>query len=119
LDVNRNGLPKYVASTTPQEAEWNASVIKGDVTKEVAKLKQQPDQNLLVAGSGQLVRTLMQHDLVDEYRFMVHPVVLGSGARLFDKDMNKTALQLVDRVTYDTGVVILTYRPAHRKAGGG
>jgi len=61
----------------------------------------------------------MQHDLVDEYRFMVHPVELGSGARLLDEDTNKTALQLVDHVTYDTGVVILTYRPAHRKAGGG
>lgn len=76
-----NNLPKYVASTRLQEAEWNASVIKGDVTEEVAKLKQQPGQDLLVAGNGQLVRTLMQHDLVDEY-----PVVLGSGARLFDAD---------------------------------
>lgn len=61
----------------------------------------------------------MQHDLVDEYRFMVHPVVLGSGARLFDEDTNKTAQQRVDHVTFDTGVVILTYHPAPRRAGGG
>lgn len=113
-----NSLPKYVASTTLQEAEWNSSVIKGDVTKEVAKLKQQPGQDLLVAGSGQLVRTLMQHDLVDEYRFMVHPVVIGRGTRLFDEESNKTALQLVDHVTFDSGVVILTYHPAQKKAGG-
>lgn len=113
-----NNLPKYVASTTLQEAEWNASVIKGDVAEEVAKLRRQPGQNLLVAGSGQLVRTLMQHDLVDEYRLMVHPVVIGRGTRLFDEESNKTALQLVDHVTFDSGVVILTYHLAQKKAGG-
>ncbi len=79
-----NGLPKFVVSTTLEEVEWNNSrLIKGNIAEEVYKLKQQPGQDILVAGSGELVHTLMQHDLIDEYRIMVHPVVLGSGKRLF------------------------------------
>jgi dihydrofolate reductase len=77
-----NNLPKYVASTTLDEAEWNASLIK-NVADEVARLKQQPGQDILIYGSADLGHTLMQHDLIDEYRLMVFPVVLGSGKCLF------------------------------------
>jgi dihydrofolate reductase len=109
-----NGLPKYVASTTLQEPlVWqNSTLIKGDVPEAVAKLKQQPGKDLQVIGSGELVQTLIRHDLVDEYRLMVHPLVLGSGRRLFRDGTVRTALQLVDTKTTGTGVVILTYRPA-------
>jgi len=106
-----NSMPKFVASTTLKEAEWNATLIKGDVAAEVAKLKQQPGQDLLLYGSGELVHTLMQHGLIDEYRLMVHPVVLGSGKRLFRDGSPTTTLRLVDTKTTSTGVVILTYQP--------
>jgi dihydrofolate reductase len=108
-----NSLPKYVASRTLEAAEWNASLIKDAVADEVVRLKQQPGQNLLVYGSGDLVQTLMQHDLVDEYRILVYPVVLGSGKRLF-KDGSTATLKLVDTKTFSSGVVALTYEPAQR-----
>lgn len=73
-----NSLPKFVASRTLEEAEWNATLIKGDIAEEVSKLKQQPGQDILIYGSADLVHTLMQHDLIDEYRIMVHPVVWGA-----------------------------------------
>jgi dihydrofolate reductase len=103
-----NTMPKYVVSTTLDEAGWNNStVIKGDVAKEVARLKQEPGGNILVYGSGELVRTLMEHDLVDELVLMVFPVVLGSGKRLFQDGVDRTALKLVE--TKPAGsVVILT-----------
>lgn len=107
-----NGLPKYVASTTLKEATWNATIIEGDVTAAVAALKEQPGQDILVGGSADLVQTLMQHDLVDEYRFMMYPVVLGSGKRLFKEGKDMTTLRLVDTKTTSMGVVILTYEPA-------
>src|SRR5438270_7564165 len=78
-----NSLPKYVVSTTLSEVDWNASLIKGPLVEEIAQLKQQPGQDVLVFGSGELVNQLTQQDLVDEYRLMVFPVVLGSGKRLF------------------------------------
>jgi dihydrofolate reductase len=78
-----NSLPKYVASMTLDKPEWNATVIQRPVPEAVAELKQQSGQDLLVFGSGQLVRTLMQHHLIDEYRLMVHPIIMGSGKRLF------------------------------------
>ena len=110
-----NSLPKFVVSTTLEEVEWNNSrLIKGNVTEEVSRLKQQPGRDILVAGSGQLVHTLMQHGLVDEYRLMVHPVVLGSGKRLFRDGSETTALRLVDTKTFSSGVVVLTYRPGPR-----
>src|SRR3981081_2280887 len=78
-----NSMPKYVASSTLDKAEWNNStVIKGDVAKEVARLKQQPGQNILIFGSGELVNSLLQQELIDELRLLVHPVVLGRGKRL-------------------------------------
>lgn len=110
-----NGLPKFVVSTTLDNAEWNNStIIMGDVAEEVARLKAQPGQDILLAGSGQLVRTLMEHDLIDEYRFMVHPVVLGSGKRLFPDGIVKLVLRLADTKAFSSGVVVLTYAPAQR-----
>src|SRR5713226_2279308 len=111
-----NGLPKYVVSTTLEEVEWNnAKLIKGNVAEEVSKLKQQPGQDILIAGSGDLVHTLMQHDLIDEYRLMVHPVVLGSGKRLFRDGTDKKVLRLIDTKTFSSGVVILSYQPAGKE----
>jgi len=108
-----NSLPKYVVSRTLEKAEWNNStLIRGNVAEDVSKLKQQPGQDILVAGSGELVRTLMQHDLVDEYRLMVHPVVLGSGKHLFQYGMEKKALKLIDTRAFATGVVVIAYQPA-------
>jgi len=110
-----NSLPKYVVSTTLQEVAWNNSrLIKENVVEEVSRLKQQPGQDILVAGSGQLVHTLMQHDLIDEYRFMVHPIVLGSGKRLFRDGSDTKVLRLVDTKTFSSGVVVLYYEPAKK-----
>ena len=95
-----NSMPKYVVSSTLESADWNNStVINGDVAEEVTKL----DGNILVAGSAQLVQTLMDHDLVDEYRLMIYPVLLGSGKRLFKDGVATTALQIVE--TNQTGQV--------------
>jgi dihydrofolate reductase len=111
-----NSLPKYVVSTTLKELEWNNSrLIKGNVAEEVSNLKQEPGQDILIAGSGELVRTLMQHDLVDEYRLLVYPVVLGSGKRLF-KEGSYTTLKPVETKTFNSGVVLLTYRPDKKEA---
>jgi dihydrofolate reductase len=108
-----NSYPKHVVSTTLQEPlEWNASLIKGDVAEEVLRLKQEPGKDILVYGSGDLVNTLMKHNLVDEYRLMVFPIVVGSGKRLFEDGLNTTVLELVDTKAFGTGVVVLTYRPA-------
>lgn len=84
------------------------------MAEEVARLKAQPGQDILLAGSGQLVRTLMEHDLIDEYRFMVYPVVLGSGKRLFPDGIVKLVLRLADTKAFSSGVVVLTYAPAQR-----
>jgi dihydrofolate reductase len=92
-----NGMPKYVVSTTMDEGEWNNStVIKGDVADAVGRVKQETAGDILVNGSGQLVRTLMEHGLVDEYRLMVFPVVLGGGKRLFPETDEATALRVVE-----------------------
>ena len=108
-----NGMPKYVVSTTLDKAEWNNStLIRDDVAEEVSRLRQRPGGDILVAGSATLVRTLMEHDLVDEYRLMVHPIVLGTGKRLFDDGSKLTELRLVEaKPVGPDGVVILTYEP--------
>jgi dihydrofolate reductase len=107
-----NSLPKFVASTTLQEPlEWNATLIKGDVAEEVSKLKQQPGQDILICGSADLVHTLMQHDLIDEFRLMLFPVVLGSGKHLFRDGIGSTALRLAETKTFSSGVVVLSYAP--------
>jgi dihydrofolate reductase len=109
-----NGYPKYVTSTTLEEPlEWNNStLIKGDVAEEVLNLKQQPGKDILIFGSGDLVNTLMQHDLIDEYRLMVFPVVVGGGKRLFGEGIEKMVLNLVDTKTLGSGVVVLSYQRA-------
>ncbi|MBO2009776.1 dihydrofolate reductase family protein [Hymenobacter negativus] len=106
-----NSLPKHVASHTLQTAEWNAEIIQGDVAAAVAKLKQEPGQNLLIYGSGQLVEYLRQHQLIDTYRIMIFPVVLGSGKRLFTAEIG-SEFKLTNTATTSTGVVILTYKRA-------
>jgi dihydrofolate reductase len=109
-----NGLPKFVASTTLEEPlEWNnSSLIKGNTAEEVSRLKQQPGQDILIAGSADLVDTLMPYGLIDEYRLMIHPVVVGSGKRLFSEESDRTALRLVETKRFGSGVVVLTYQPA-------
>ena len=113
-----NSMPKFVVSATLEEAGWNNStVITGDVAEEVSRLKEQPGGDILVNGSRQLVHALMEHDLVDEYRLMVFPVVLGGGKRLFGHGGKTTALRLVDaQPVGPEGVVILTYRPAGQES---
>ena len=108
-----NNMPKYVVSSTLDDAEWNNStVIKGDVPEQVAKLKDEIDGDIVVHGSAHLVQTLLEHDLVDELRLMVFPVVLGSGKRLFDETSDKKPLRLVDSKVVGDGVAILIHEPA-------
>jgi dihydrofolate reductase len=105
-----NGMPKYVFSSTLDEAEWeNSTVLSGDFAVEIAKLKQEVDGVILVAGSAQLVQGLIEHDLVDELRLMVFPIVLGSGKRLFGPSAETTSLKLTDSKTVGDGIAILTY----------
>ena len=107
-----NSMPKYVVSTSLNKLGWkNSHLIKGDIATEVRKLKLQEGKDILVAGSGELVRTLMHHNLVDEYRLMIHPIVLGTGKRLFpDVDGMKT-LKLVQVKTFTSGIVVFVYHP--------
>src|SRR5450755_25053 len=111
-----NGIRKYVVSATLTDAEatWGeTTVIRGDVAAEVAKLRAEPGGDLLVEGSSQLAQTLIQHGLVDEYRLMVFPVVLGAGKRLFPDTMPEgSKLTLTDSKTTGDGVLLLTYQPA-------
>jgi dihydrofolate reductase len=105
-----NSMPKYVVSSTLETAEWNNStVLSGDVAEEVAKLKQEHDGDIVVHGSARLVQALIEHDLVDELRLMVFPVVLGSGKRLFGETTDKKRLRLTDSKTVGDGVEILIY----------
>ena len=108
-----NGLPKYVASTTLSEplAWQNSTLLHGDVAKAVAELKEQPGKNLVVLGSGELVQTLMENDLVDEFGIMINPIVLGSGKRLFRDGSAMRPLRLVRSLTTSTGVLVATYEP--------
>jgi len=106
-----NSIPKYVVSTTLKQLDWNNSrLIKGSLPDEISKLKQQSGKNILVNGSATLVHSLMQHDLIDEYRLLVYPVVLGDGKRLF-KDGKNTKLRLAETRAFPSGVVFLQYHP--------
>jgi dihydrofolate reductase len=109
-----NAYPKHVVSTSLEEPlEWNNSTLmEGDVAEAVTRLKQQSGKDILVFGSGYLVKTLMGEDLIDEYRRMVFPTVVGSGKRLFADGIDELVPELVDMATFGTGVVVLTYRPA-------
>ena len=109
-----NSMPKYVVSSTLSEPlEWNNStVVSGDVAAEVAKLKQAEGGPILVAGSRTLVHFLIENDLVDEYRLLVFPVVIGSGLRLFPDSPDKRPLKLIEAKSFETGVVVQHYEPA-------
>jgi dihydrofolate reductase len=112
-----NSMPKYVVSSTLETAEWNNStVLSGDVVEEVSKLKQEQDGDIVVHGSARLVQALIEHDLVDELRLMVFPVVLGSGKRLFGDTSDKKRLRLTDSTTVGDGVAILVYEPVREAA---
>jgi dihydrofolate reductase len=107
-----NSYPKYVVSTTLGAADWNNStIIADDVPSEIKKLKSQPGRDILVYGSSQLVRTLIDNELVDEVRLWLHPLVLGRGAKLFPEGTS-AKLALLDTRVFDGGVVVLTYTPA-------
>jgi dihydrofolate reductase len=109
-----NNTPKYVASKTLKEPlSWqNSTLIEGDVPDAVAKLRDETDKNILVLGSGELLRSLLKRDLVDEITLQIHPLVLGDGIRLFDGDGTLAKFQLADSSTTSTGVVVATYRQA-------
>jgi dihydrofolate reductase len=105
-----NSLPKYVVSSTLLDPHWaNSTVLKGDVVNEVSKLKQELDGEIVIYASCQLVRTLMEHELVDELRLMVYPVVLGAGERLFGETREKKSVRLLDTRTVGDGLAYLTY----------
>jgi dihydrofolate reductase len=108
-----NDLPKYVVSRTLDKPEWNAIVLDGNVKDEVVELKQTAGKDILVYGSAQLVNDLVRHDLIDDVRIWVFPVVLGSGKRLFEDGVDAT-LRLVDTTTFESGVVVLHLEPARR-----
>ena len=111
-----NGMPKHVVSTTLQQPTWNNTrVIKTNVPDEVRKLKAMAGKDILVAGSGRLVQTLMQNDLVDEYRLMIFPVILGKGARLFKDGYDKLPLRLVEAKTVGAGVQTMIFHPDKKK----
>lgn len=108
-----NNIQKFVASRTLQEPlPWsNSTLLKGDAGESVAKLKEQLDTDLLIMGSGELIQSLMRHNLIDTYILLIHPLVLGTGRRLFAEGSPTTALQFVNSKTTATGVVIATYHP--------
>jgi len=109
-----NTIPKYVASTTLKEPlPWsNSTLLKGDAAQAVSQLKQQPGKDLLIMGSGELIQSLMRANLIDDYVLLIHPLVLGSGRRLFPDGGAAATLRLVATSTTDKGVVIATYQPA-------
>jgi dihydrofolate reductase len=108
-----NSMPKYVVSSTLKDPEWtNSTVLEGDVVESVRKLRDELDGDIVVHGSAMLTQTLLEHDLVDELRLMMFPVVLGTGKRLFGETSDKKPLRLVDSKTVGEGVSILVYQPA-------
>lgn len=107
-----NNLPKYVVSKSLKTPEWNnTTIIHDNILDEISKIKQLPGKDILVAGSAELVNTLMQNNLADEYRLMVHPVILGSGKRLFLDTGTRKIMKLTDTKSFSTGIVVLTYHP--------
>jgi dihydrofolate reductase len=113
-----NTMPKYVVSSTLEDPQWsNSTVLRGDLVEEVGKLRREQDGDVVVHGSARLAQALLEHDLVDELRLMVFPVVLGSGKRLFGETSDKKRLRLVDSKMVGDGVAILVYRPAEGESG--
>lgn len=110
-----NTMPKYVVSSTLDKLEWTGSrLIKGDLTEEILKLKKQPGKDLLLSGSAQLFNALMRENLIDLYRFMLHPIVLGKGKRLFANEEGRNVLDLTETKRFSAGIVILEYTPQDR-----
>ncbi len=107
-----NSMPKHVASTTLRDPGWNATVLEGDVPQAVQALKEGDGGPILVAGSSTLVHTLLLNGLVDELRLMVFPVAIGGGLRVFPDGPDKISMRLADHLTFDSGVIVLTYLPA-------
>ena len=108
-----NSMAKYIASTTLNELTWeNTQLIKGDAARGVAELKEQPGQNLVIYGCLDLMHRLEEHDLIDEYRLLVHPVLLGSGRSLLEDGAKRVNLDLVDTTVLSSGVAVLTCQPA-------
>jgi dihydrofolate reductase len=108
-----NGMPKFVVSRSLDEVGWqNSTLLKGDLGEEVSKLKEQAGKDISISGSATLVRSLIREGLLDELRLMVHPVLVGSGRRLFEEAEDVAPLELVASETFSTGVLNLTYRPA-------
>jgi len=108
-----NNIPKFVVSTTLDTLDWqNSTLIQGNVAEELTKLKGQPGKDIAITGSGTLVRSLLRDDLLDELHLLVHPIVVGSGKRLFEEGSAQTPLKLVDAKTFSTGVLSLIYQPA-------
>lgn len=114
--VKMNTMPKYLVSTTVDSGDWGpTTVIKDNVPEQIAKLKEKYTGDILVAGSGMLVETLIEHDLVDEYRFMIHPIFVGSGKRLFQDGQPKKILKLIDTKVFASGITLLFYVPEAEK----
>lgn len=111
-----NNTPKYVASTTLHHPlPWiNSTLLKGDAADSVARLKEDPENDLVILGSGELVKSLMRRNLIDQYILLIHPLILGSGRRLFTDGGSSANLKLVDSKTTTTGVLIATYQPGER-----
>ena len=108
-----NGIQKVVVSTTLERADWqNSTLIRGNLAEELTKLKDQPGKEIGTVGSATLVRSLIREGLLDELRLLLHPIVVGKGARLFEEGMGQVPLKLVESKTFSTGVLSLTYAPA-------
>jgi dihydrofolate reductase len=108
-----NTMPKYVVSSTLSDPQWPGSrVVRGDLAQEIRKLKAQPGRDLLLSGSAQVFNALRQENLIDQYRIMLHPIVLGKGVRLFPESSAETALALTETRRFRSGIVILEYEPA-------
>ena len=111
--VKMNTMPKYVVSSTLKNPTWSGTkVLSGDFMQAIRELKEQPGKDLLLAGSGQLFNALMRENLIDVYRLMVHPIVLGPGPRLFANGEGRLALDLVDLKRFGKGIVVLEFVPA-------
>jgi dihydrofolate reductase len=113
-----NTMAKYVASRILKTATWNASIIEGDVAQAVSALKAGDGGDLLIGGSGQLIDFLAGYDLIDEYRLMVHPIILGNGTKRLFNGVPRKTLVLVDSITFPSGVVVHTYHPVAGGAAG-
>ena len=110
--VHMNETPKLVVSNTLERADWqNSTLVSGDVISELTKLKEQPGKDIAITGSITLVRSMLRHGVLDELSLLVHPVVVGSGMRLFDGETERIPLRLLDSRTFDNGVLYLTYGP--------